>query len=215
VVPAEGSMICGGDTGEPSYFGFGVNNPSGYSRPAVPGGTLAITSQCDGTYRPGCTVNPLPAGARLFDPAGRGNIIRRANGGDPLTGAGGTGPNGLRKPSLRVPPYGNRANPGYLVNTNANNVVPSNENDYVRNRQKAAVLGKGLFWEQQVGSDTVHACGSCHAHAGADNRTKNQMNPNDIQAEVDSPGLLFVVRPIFLAPLQGKNNIGSRELPLH
>ena len=215
VVPAEGSMICGGDTGEPSYFGFGVNNPSGYSRPAVPGGTLAITSQCDGTYRPGCTVNPLPAGARLFDPAGRGNIIRRANGGDPLTGAGGTGPNGLRKPSLRVPPYGNRANPGYLVNTNANNVVPSNENDYVRNRQKAAVLGKALFWEQQVGSDTVQACGSCHAHAGADNRTKNQMNPNDIQAGPAGPDFFFEVGQSS-PTLQGANHdLVASDFPIH
>src|SRR5205085_623154 len=45
-------------------------------------------------------------------------------------------------------------------------------------RLEAMVLGKSLFWDQQVGSDGVQACGSCHAHAAADNRTKNQLNPN-------------------------------------
>ena len=29
----------------------------------------------------------------------------------------------------------------------------------------------------QVGSDGVQACASCHFHAGADNRSKNQVNP--------------------------------------
>ena len=40
----------------------------------------------------------------------------------------------------------------------------------------AQQLGKALFWDTQVGSDGV-ACASCHFHAGADIRTKNQVNP--------------------------------------
>jgi len=41
--------------------------------------------------------------------------------------------------------------------------------------QAAAVqLGKALFWDTQVGSDGV-ACASCHFHAGADRRTRNQL----------------------------------------
>jgi len=44
-------------------------------------------------------------------------------------------------------------------------------------RLEAARLGKSLFWDMQVGSDGVQSCGSCHAHAAADNRTKNQVNP--------------------------------------
>ena len=44
-------------------------------------------------------------------------------------------------------------------------------------RAAAAALGKALFWDMQVGSDAVQACGTCHFHAGADNRTKNQTNP--------------------------------------
>lgn len=44
------------------------------------------------------------------------------------------------------------------------------------NREKAIILGKALFWDTNVGSDGI-ACGSCHFHAGADNRTKNQIRP--------------------------------------
>ena len=56
--------------------------------------------------------------------------------------------------------------------------VPSqqNLNQFVRDRQALALLGKALFWDQQVGSDR-QACASCHFHAGADNRSKSQLNP--------------------------------------
>src|SRR5262249_7115242 len=43
-------------------------------------------------------------------------------------------------------------------------------------REALKVLGKALFWDQQVGSDG-QACASCHYHAGADNRSKNQLDP--------------------------------------
>src|SRR5262245_8578388 len=42
--------------------------------------------------------------------------------------------------------------------------------------QAVLILGKSLFWDMQVGSDG-QACGSCHFHAFADDRTKNQFNP--------------------------------------
>lgn len=43
--------------------------------------------------------------------------------------------------------------------------------------QTAAIqLGKALFWDVNVGSDGV-ACASCHFHAGADRRTRNQLGP--------------------------------------
>jgi cytochrome c peroxidase len=44
------------------------------------------------------------------------------------------------------------------------------------NRAKAIVLGKALFWDVNVGSDGM-ACASCHFHAGADARVKNQIAP--------------------------------------
>ncbi len=42
-------------------------------------------------------------------------------------------------------------------------------------RMAAIELGKALFWDMQVGSDG-QACASCHFHAGADSRARNQLN---------------------------------------
>lgn len=53
---------------------------------------------------------------------------------------------------------------------------PANLGEFVRDRRAAIALGKALFWDTQVGSDG-QACASCHFHAGADNRVKNQLNP--------------------------------------
>ncbi|XXY17303.1 hypothetical protein WME88_54650 [Sorangium sp. So ce216] len=74
--------------------------------------------------------------------------------------------------------------------------APLNEEDFLRpstsvagvpaplrrfiGRRAAEVLGKALFWDMQVGSDGVQACGSCHFHAGVDDRTRNQLNPNHL-----------------------------------
>jgi cytochrome c peroxidase len=55
---------------------------------------------------------------------------------------------------------------------------PVNENHFFKSRLAAEVLGKALFWDMQVGSDGIQACGSCHFHAGVDNRRRNQLNPN-------------------------------------
>src|SRR5581483_7917405 len=54
--------------------------------------------------------------------------------------------------------------------------LPSNLSDFVVDVKSAIVLGKALFWDMQAGSDGL-ACASCHFHAGADNRIKNQMDP--------------------------------------
>lgn len=48
---------------------------------------------------------------------------------------------------------------------------------YVQDNKAAVQLGKALFWDTRVGSDNKTACASCHFHAGADNRVKNQLNP--------------------------------------
>lgn len=60
-------------------------------------------------------------------------------------------------------------------------------------RPAAEVLGKALFWDMQVGSDGVQACGSCHFHAGVDNRTRNQLNPNHVGSNATS--LTLEVQP--------------------
>jgi cytochrome c peroxidase len=46
----------------------------------------------------------------------------------------------------------------------------------IKNSSWAKAAGKALFWDQQIGSDTV-ACASCHFRAGADPRVTNQLNP--------------------------------------
>jgi len=177
---AEGITVCGGDPGEPGYEGFGVlaDAATQYSVPAVPGK--------DGPD------DALTSSDRLYDPA-RGLIEPRAD------GSAGSANQGLRRPSLRVFPHGTPAAPNYLVNSEANlaadpaALAPSNENDYYRGatraakeiaRLEAAALGKALFWEMQVGSDTVQACASCHFNAAADNRTKNQTNPNHLGGDL-------------------------------
>ena len=54
-----------------------------------------------------------------------------------------------------------------------NSLIPN----YVVDKDAAIRLGKALFWDMQAGSDG-QACASCHFHAGADNRTKNQLSPS-------------------------------------
>jgi len=55
---------------------------------------------------------------------------------------------------------------------------PSGLARYVADPQALVALGKALFWDVQVGSDGRTACATCHFHAGADHRARNQMaNP--------------------------------------
>jgi cytochrome c peroxidase len=158
LVPPEGTILCGGDPGEPGDPMFGLLDADAYSTPAVPGSTKDST-----------------IGLPLHDSL-RGDILAR----DVTTGAG-----GLMKPSLRIPENGGTPdNPNYMANTDPDDVVASNENDYVRDRDAAIVLGKALFWDMQVGSDGVQACGSCHFAAGVDDRAKNQLNPNHLGGDL-------------------------------
>ncbi len=46
---------------------------------------------------------------------------------------------------------------------------------FIKDTEAAILLGKALFWDQQMGSDG-QACASCHYHAGADDRQKNEQN---------------------------------------
>lgn len=55
----------------------------------------------------------------------------------------------------------------------------------VVNKAAAIALGKALFWDVNVGSDGM-ACGSCHFHAGADGRIKNQVSPGGQSSAADT-----------------------------
>src|SRR4029079_8224753 len=54
---------------------------------------------------------------------------------------------------------------------------PPNLADFVADKQTAIVLGKAFLLDMQASSDNSMSCASCHFHAGADNRVKNQLNP--------------------------------------
>ena len=54
---------------------------------------------------------------------------------------------------------------------------PDNLKDFVQDKAAAIALGKSLFWDMQLGTDGIQSCASCHFHAGADSRSKNQLNP--------------------------------------
>jgi cytochrome c peroxidase len=65
---------------------------------------------------------------------------------------------------------------------------PADLASYVVDRQAATELGKAFFWDEQVGSDGVTACATCHFNAGADSRSKGQFSPGiNAGATFDKP----------------------------
>lgn len=60
--------------------------------------------------------------------------------------------------------------------------------EFVRDRNALLVLGKALFWDMQTGSDGVQSCATCHFHAFADNRPKNQLDPAILRVAADRQG---------------------------
>ncbi|HEY3595754.1 MAG TPA: cytochrome c peroxidase, partial [Polyangiaceae bacterium] len=61
---------------------------------------------------------------------------------------------------------------------------------FIQDSAVVVALGKALFWDAAVGSDGL-ACASCHFHAGADNRTRNQVNPGILRQDGASSGQTF------------------------
>lgn len=62
-------------------------------------------------------------------------------------------------------------------------------NAIVVNPKYARILGKALFWDTTVSSDGS-ACATCHYHAGADERSLNQINTGDLDLN-QALGLTF------------------------
>lgn len=91
---------------------------------------------------------------------------------------------------------------------------PPNLSEFVRDEAAAIRLGKALFWDMQVGSDGKTACASCHFHAGADSRTKNQVNPGTFAS--DKSFALGPNRRLTVAdfPLHRLSNPDDRNSPV-
>ncbi len=87
-------------------------------------------------------------------------------------------------------------------------------NPIVIDKQKAVALGKALFWDMSVGSDGV-ACATCHFHAGADGRTKNQFSPGKahMPATPSSPNAFDPIDE--RGPKLANYQLTTADFPLH
>ncbi|MDF1584434.1 MAG: cytochrome c peroxidase [Methyloprofundus sp.] len=75
----------------------------------------------------------------------------------------------------------------------------------VIDKESAIILGKALFWDMNVGSDLM-ACASCHFHAGADRRTKNQLAPGGQSSNLSTNQLAF---------FPSNYSLAINDFPLH
>jgi cytochrome c peroxidase len=94
-------------------------------------------------------------------------------------------------------------------------IEPPDLGKYVVNRRAAIALGKALFWDMQVGSDGIQACGSCHFRAGADPRSKNQLHPgglNDDTFDLGGPNVSLKASDFPLHKLADRNDRLSHVL---
>jgi cytochrome c peroxidase len=70
-------------------------------------------------------------------------------------------------------------NPAFAIDPKTGaRIVRDDLTPYVSDLNSAIQLGKAFFWEIQAGSDNKVACATCHFQAGADVRTRNQLNPS-------------------------------------
>lgn len=93
--------------------------------------------------------------------------------------------------------------------------IPSNIDQFVRDRQAVVALGKALFWDMQAGSDGKTACATCHFHAGGDSRIHNTLglpkdNPNHVRLR--SPLSKLKVSDFPFAKLNGNPLSGATQV---
>ena len=85
----------------------------------------------------------------------------------------------LESPSPPPPSFKEQALPVVVETISGLPLVdesPAGAGGFIKNERVAVLLGKALFWDTQVGSQQV-ACATCHYHAGADARERNQLSP--------------------------------------
>ncbi len=86
-------------------------------------------------------------------------------------------------------------------------IVRGDLTPYVADLTSAIQLGKALFWDIQAGSDNKVSCATCHFQAGADVRTRNQLNPgaNGVFDGASTNYTLTAADFPFVDPALGKN----------
>jgi len=89
---------------------------------------------------------------------------------------------------------------------------PQNLGQFVKNNRAGIVLGKALFWDMQVGSDGKTACATCHFAAGADSRSKNQLNPRVGPFVVHAPNYQLLASDFPFHRLLDPNDRNSQVL---
>ena len=87
--------------------------------------------------------------------------------------------------TVRNPPPLNTIDPPLITEVPRSVPDPVQLVAYIADKTAALKLGKALFWDMQVGSDGITACASCHFHAGADSRSKNQVSPGVLATPED------------------------------
>jgi cytochrome c peroxidase len=95
--------------------------------------------------------------------------------------------------------------------------TPPDEATYIKDKTAAVKLGKALFWDMQAGSDGRTACATCHYNAGADNRSRNEINPRqpagvDPKFDVGGPNGQLTAADFPFHKLADPNNRASEVL---
>lgn len=146
----------------PATTGLTANMISGFESTSSIAGDGSLGTTSDG--------RTISFGATTLDSSG--NLVFELKG----TSGGGSSKGGRALiPGIDVPLGPDLLPPMLSLKSVAIPPSPGIQN-YIRDQNAAIVLGKALFWDAQVGSDG-QACASCHFHAGADDRMKNQLSP--------------------------------------
>lgn len=82
---------------------------------------------------------------------------------------------------------------GTLATLKGYSIPKPDVSNYVRDETALVQLGKAFFWDQDISSDDKVSCATCHFHAGADNRSINQINPGLTKVLMTNGG--FVPNP--------------------
>ena len=87
--------------------------------------------------------------------------------------------------------------------------TPPDMQRFIRDNSAAQKLGKALFWDMQAGADGRQACASCHYNAGADNRSRNQINPRGGSFSLHGPNAQLTAADFPLHKLSNPNDSAS------